>query len=44
MALPSDDGIGPVTMPGTAPGTAAKLRASAAALARSAAVRPEGRT
>ena len=44
MALPSADGIGPTTWPGTTPGTPANLRASAAALARSAAVRPEARS
>ena len=44
MAWPSADGIGPVTVPGTTPGTPVNRRASAAASARSAAVRPEGRT
>src|SRR5262252_7587433 len=43
IALPSADGIGPVTVPGTTPCIAANLRASAAALARSAAVIPEAR-
>ena len=44
MALPSADGMGPVTRPGPTLGSPAKLRASAAALARSAAVRPEARS
>ena len=44
MALPSADRIGPVTWPGTTPGIPASLRASAAALARSAAVIPEARS
>ncbi len=42
-AWPSVDGIGPITVPGTTWGSRANRRASAAALARSAAVRPEGR-
>jgi len=43
IALPSAEGIGPVTWPGTTPCSPANLRASAAALARSAAVRPDAR-
>src|SRR5215469_2578502 len=43
MALWSAEGIGPVTRPCTV-GSAAKARASAAALCRSAAVSPEDRT
>ena len=44
MALPSADGIGPVTWPAPTPCSPAKLLASAAALARSAAVSPEARS
>ncbi len=43
MAWPSADGIGPITWPGTTPWIPANCRASAAALARSAAVSPEAR-
>ena len=43
IALPSADGIGPATCPAPTPCSPAKLRASAAALARSAAVSPEAR-
>src|SRR5215471_520115 len=44
IALPSADGTGPTTWPGPTPCSPAKLRASAAALARSAAVSPEARS
>src|SRR5262245_9742821 len=44
MALPSAEGTGPTTWPGPTPCSPAKLRASAAALARSAAVSPEARS
>ena len=44
MALPSAEGMGPATAPGPTPCRTAKRRASAAALARSAGVRPDGRT
>src|SRR5215831_9024943 len=44
IALPSDDGTGPVTWPGATPCSVANLRASAAAAARSAAVSPEARS
>src|SRR5215471_10130754 len=43
IALPSAERIGPATVAGTTPGIAANRRASAAALARSAAVIPEAR-
>ena len=43
IAVPSADPIGPATWPGSTPPSAANRRASAAALARSAAVRPEAR-
>jgi len=43
VALWSADGTGPVTRPPTA-GSAAKVRASATALRRSAGVMPDGRT
>jgi hypothetical protein len=43
IAVPSADTTGPATWPGTTPGSAANRRASAAALARSAVVSPEGR-
>ena len=43
-AWPSADGMGPATWPGPTPGSPAKRRTSAAALARSAAVRPEARS
>src|SRR6266487_6209499 len=44
IALPSADTTGPVTWSGPAPCNPANLRASAAALARSAAVSPEARS
>src|SRR5215472_17159059 len=44
IALPSADGTGPTTWPGPTPCSPAKLRASAAALARSVAVSPEARS
>src|SRR5262245_16427899 len=44
MALPSADGIGPCTAPAPTPWRLANARASAAALARSAVVRPEARS
>ena len=44
IALPSWAKIGPVTWPGTTPFTCANRVASAAAFARSAPVRPEGRS
>ena len=44
IALPSLAKIGPATCPGTTPVTAANWRASATAFARSALVRPEGRS
>src|SRR5215831_19847119 len=44
IAFPSADGTGPTTWPGPTPCSRAKLRASAAALARSAAVSPEVRS
>src|SRR5215470_8922214 len=44
IALPSADGTGPTTWPGPTPCSPAKLRTSAAALARSAAVSPQARS
>src|SRR6516165_9831183 len=44
MALPSAAGIGPTIWPRTTPWSPANLRASAVALARSAAVTPEARS
>ncbi len=44
IALPSADGIGPASWLRTTPCTPANMRASAAALALSAPVRPDGRS
>ena len=44
IALPSADAIGPVTWPCRTPETVANFAASAAALALSAAVTPDGRS